>query len=226
VDNAAQDNGMPAPRQVAAVVKAATPSAAAAQNVVVLTEPKTHHVPTAASSRSSEEAVSLGERALCPVVIPAGSDAKGQSARSDATSRAPLSGTRMSSKSSEAFSSEISSDSDSSRFPSADSDQSRGYNHFSNTPAQSSAMPAPSSSLSNFPLLADDAPQPGGNYPRNAADSQSSKEGRRLTAASIVSTSCGLSVTGMSGTQAAAVFMNDAGRTLLIDSASEVKTVV
>jgi hypothetical protein len=85
-------------------------------------------------------------------------------------------------------------------------------------------MRAPSVALSHLSSLADDAPQTRGNY--SASDTRASKEGQRMTTASIVSTSSGLSVSGMSGVQAAAVFMNDAGRTVLVDSASEVTTVV
>jgi myosin heavy subunit len=209
-DKAAHEHG----KQDAAVVRAATPLAAAAHNVDTHTEPTTQHVRAAAeavSPQSSQDAVSLGER---PRPAPA-------PALPDATGRASHSATRMSIKSAEA------SDSDSARLTSADSDQSkpdsRDSNPFSAASAQSS-MRAPSVALSHFSSLADDAPQTRGNY--SASDTRASKEGQRMTTASIVSTSSGLSVSGMSGVQAAAVFMNDAGRTVLVDSASEVTTVV
>jgi hypothetical protein len=76
--------------------------------------------------------------------------------------------------------------------------------------------------LSSSCTPADSAPRAPANGTEHARAASSSREDTRLKTASVVSTSSGLSVSGMSGVEAAAVFMDNAGKTLLIDLASEV----
>jgi chromosome segregation ATPase len=85
----------------------------------------------------------------------------------------------------------------------------------------SSAQSGPRSLLSSS-SLADAAPRPHKSDVEHARTASTTKEDARLHTASVASTSSGLSVSGMSGAEAASIFMDDAGKTLLIDCASEV----
>jgi hypothetical protein len=86
----------------------------------------------------------------------------------------------------------------------------------------SSAQSGTRALSSGYPQTAESAARLHQNDIESVSADSSLHEDARLWTASVASTSCGLSVPGMSGVQAAAVFMDDAGKSLLIDSASEV----
>jgi hypothetical protein len=86
----------------------------------------------------------------------------------------------------------------------------------------SSAQSGTRALSSGYPQTAESAARLHQNDIESVSADSSLHEDARLWTASVASTSGGLSVPGMSGVQAAAVFMDDAGKSLLIDSASEV----
>jgi hypothetical protein len=80
--------------------------------------------------------------------------------------------------------------------------------------------------LSSNNTLVHGETRPHGHDFDSARSCSSSREDARLKTASVVSTNSGLSVSGMSGVEAASVFMDEASKTLLIDSATEVLVLV
>jgi chromosome segregation ATPase len=93
----------------------------------------------------------------------------------------------------------------------------------SHTSKASSAQPGARVLSSGHPQTAESAARLHPLEIESVSADSSLHEDARLWTASVASTSCGLSVSGMSGVQAASVFMDDAGKILLIDSASEVR---
>lgn len=115
---------------------------------------------------------------------------------------------------------------DSSRLPTAASHQSNPASRESQPKSaasgkSSASVRSPGPPQTSAQVAA--APQSASQHSRNSRARSSSREGQRLTtASSAVSTSSGLSIVGMSGVEAASVFMEDASKTLFIDSVSEV----
>jgi chromosome segregation ATPase len=97
--------------------------------------------------------------------------------------------------------------------------------HLVNTSA--SGPPSSRASSTGYSLVtsrADSPPRPPASHSESTRDVLSSSQSHRLPTASVASTSSGLSVSGMSGVEAAAMFMNEAGKKMpsLLDSAPEV----
>jgi hypothetical protein len=201
---------IPAVQSAAATTQAAASSVAAAHDAHDALSQQPHDVPVESMSILSthELAESL-----------ANVDASQEPVLTDASRNASKTATRMKNKSPETSGTEFA------RLPSAASNQSNPVSQESHPPSAASSKPGTqvrSTDHPQMPSSSDTAPHSGVKDSEHARARSTSREGQRLKTASVVSTSSGFSVSGMSGSEAAFVFMNDAGTTLLIDSASEV----